>query len=338
MREIHLLNPMANAFGGSERRTLALADLLQGHAKVRIWSFGAADPRLHSKTPATPVDVSKLRFPREGTLVVVGCYFEIPAWVSVMRPERVILVYNIPHVSQLHHAAYVLQAYGHRNVEVVAASKALAKQAAELGCQVAGVEPSWIDLTRFQPAPMNAARPFTVGRHSRDVGDKFHSEDGKLFQAIAEKAVVRIMGGTLLKDAVNGSPRIELLPAGTFSSEGFLHGIDAFVYRTSENWNEAWGRVVAEAMACGLPVVVDRRVGMVEALSPGVDALVFESTAEALALVESLRTDSQRRAKLGSAARQTAERLFGAEARRDWVRYYAQGKPLRSSAAEAQGV
>lgn len=326
MREFHLLNPMENAYGGSERRTLALADLLGPHSEVKIWCLKRPDPNLRSRWPMAAADISKLRFPKGGTLVVVGCYFELPTWLSVMRPERTIVVFNIPYVQQLAHTLYVLNAFGIGRIEVVAANQVLAKVARELGADVLGVEPSWIDLKAFAPAKCARNGPFTVGRHSRDVADKFHSEDPRLFQTLSKSGVaLKIMGGQVLRPLLNGDDSIELLPVGSKRPEAFLQGLDAFLYRTSEAWQEAWGRVVAEAMASGLPTVLDSRVGFVEALSPGEDALVFESTEDAIDQIQALRSDAELRAKLGARARATVERILGPEARRKWIDAYIRG-------------
>ena len=82
----------------------------------------------------------------------------------------------------------------------------------------------------------------------------------------------------------------------------FLRSLDCFVYRTSSRWFEAYGRVVMEAMATGLPVVVGARGGYVEQLRDGVSGIVVSSTDEAIARVLVLASDRDRAAAIGAAA------------------------------------
>lgn len=322
MRDVHLINPFENAFGGSERRTLSLAGLLQGKCNLKVWSLQKPDFRLKTDASITPVDVSKLRFPKGGTLVFVGSYFEVPTWVSVARPERVILVYNIPYPPHVQGNLYVLRAYGIPRIDVVVAGQSLAEHVRPLGCEP-NFEPSWIDIRRFSPSKARPDRPFTVGRLSRDVVDKFHHEDPKLFRELAEAGVkVRLMGATCIANPIGPHPNLEVLPAGAMPAEKFLSTIDALVYRTSTQWTEAWGRVVGEAMAMGMPVILEDRIGFCEVLTHDKDALIFRSTSESMEHVLALRADPARAEALGEAARQTVLRLYGPEAQRRIVEFY----------------
>lgn len=322
MRDVHLLNPFENAFGGSERRTLSLAGLLKGKCNLKVWSLDKPDVRLKTEVPITPVDVSKLRFPKGGTMVFVGSYFEIPAWVSVARPERVILIYNIPYPPHVQRNLYVLRAFGIPRIDVLVAGQSLGEHVRPLGYEPI-FEPSWIDIRRFTPSKVRPDRPFTVGRLSRDVVDKFHHEDPKLFRELAESGVnVRLMGATCIANPIGPNPNLEIFPAGAIAAEKFLASLDALVYRTSTQWTEAWGRVVGEAMAMGLPVIVEDRVGFCEVLSHDKDALIFHSTAEAKEQVQALRGDPARAEAIGDAARQTVLKLYGPDAQRRIVEFY----------------
>lgn len=77
---------------------------------------------------------------------------------------------------------------------------------------------------------------------------------------------------------------------------------------------EPFGLTVAEAMACGRPVLVSKGGGAAELLTDGVDAhCVTPNSAEELArAVRRLVEDPELRSRLGTAARRTAEATFDA--------------------------
>ncbi|MDQ7780500.1 MAG: glycosyltransferase family 4 protein, partial [Planctomycetota bacterium] len=87
--------------------------------------------------------------------------------------------------------------------------------------------------------------------------------------------------------------------------EEFYAAADVFILPTLY---EPFGSVVLEAMASGLPCIVSSTSGAAEILSHGVDSLVAQdptSSPELAHLVELLR-DAETRARIGTAARQTA--------------------------------
>lgn len=333
MRAIHIINPFENAFGGSEQRALALAGLLKDAGEVKLWSTSRPDPRLRSPLPIVPADIAKARFPRSGTFIFVGAYFPAPMWVSVAKPERAILVYNVPFAPHLRENLRILQAYEVPRIDVVVAAPSLAPHVEELGLKPV-FEPSWIDLKRFAVKGERPDRPFTIGRLSRDVPEKFHEEDAALFRTLADRDVrVRLMGATCLRRALGGHPNIEILPSGALPAERFLAGIDAFVYRTNPAWKEAWGRVVGEAIASGTPVVLDHRIGFLEALENEKSALVFQTTEQAIANVERLRESPSLAFELQAGALRALRRLYGPEQKRAMIEFYLAGK--RNSALPA---
>jgi UDP-glucose:tetrahydrobiopterin glucosyltransferase len=73
------------------------------------------------------------------------------------------------------------------------------------------------------------------------------------------------------------------VPAGTLQWRGFLPtaALQAQLGRcqallNTPKWNEAYGNVVVEAMACGVPVVAYRRGGPGELVQPGLNGLLVE--------------------------------------------------------------
>lgn len=84
---------------------------------------------------------------------------------------------------------------------------------------------------------------------------------------------------------------------------------DAFVLPTPY---DAFGMVVSEAMACGLPVVVSRNAGASELIQHGVNGLLLSdlrNVEELAGHMRSLQKDRGWAAQLGSAARQSVESL-----------------------------
>ena len=115
---------------------------------------------------------------------------------------------------------------------------------------------------------------------------------------------------------------VTLLPMGAQEAHLFLQGLDCFFYRTSEEWLEPWGRIVPEAMACGLPVVCHNRGGYAEIIEHGRNGFLFESQQEALEILLGLKEDPTLREQIGKAARKTAEELFSRAVRSEIVEFY----------------
>jgi glycosyltransferase involved in cell wall biosynthesis len=84
---------------------------------------------------------------------------------------------------------------------------------------------------------------------------------------------------------------------------------DAFLFPSPY---DAFGMVVSEAMACGLPVVVSREAGASELIEHGVNGMLLNdhnSTTELAGHMRSLQADSAWAAGLGCLGRKTVEQL-----------------------------
>lgn len=94
------------------------------------------------------------------------------------------------------------------------------------------------------------------------------------------------------------------------ASDAALRALDIVVHASTEP--EPFGLVIAEAMACGRAVVAADAGGAREIVSPGVDALVHVpgDAASLAAQIGTLAADPELRARLGRAARRTAETRF----------------------------
>jgi glycosyltransferase involved in cell wall biosynthesis len=81
-------------------------------------------------------------------------------------------------------------------------------------------------------------------------------------------------------------------------------------------WPETFGRVAAEAQACGVPVIVTAAGGLVEALLPGRTGLLLDSQPTSVSLghaVESLARDPALRLRMGIAGVEFVRSHFGAQ-------------------------
>ena len=96
------------------------------------------------------------------------------------------------------------------------------------------------------------------------------------------------------------------VPAGTVEWKGFLPTaqLQAQLGRcraliNTPKWNEAYGNVVVEAMACGVPVLAYRRGGPAELVQPGLNGLLVEpddvaALVRAVAQVDTIRREDCR--------------------------------------------
>jgi glycosyltransferase involved in cell wall biosynthesis len=319
--QIHLVNPLQD-YTGSPQRTLHLFDALKDHAEVCLWSEHKVAPEIAQRYPVKRIAAWRFEFPKAGTLIIVGS-LSLGPWIHHARPRRTILVQNSTYMTpgRFRQRLRYISNGGRREVEVMYASE-LTKRLA--GNYPGYVQPSLIDLDRFVPAPSKESSAFTVGRLSRADPLKHHPEDGALYRRLVGKGCrVRIMGPSPgLEAELGGIKSITLLPMFAEEAHLFLQGLDCFFYRTSEEYLEASGRVITEAMACGLPVVCHESGGYAEWIEHGRNGFLFESQQEALEILLGLKEDPALRERVGREARRTAEELFSETVRSEIVEFY----------------
>ena len=92
--------------------------------------------------------------------------------------------------------------------------------------------------------------------------------------------------------------------------EAAMRALDIVVHASTEP--EPFGLVIAEAMACGRPVIVSNAGGAAELIQDRIDALTHSpgDAAELARRIHELATDAELRNQLGTKARQTAEQRF----------------------------
>lgn len=130
------------------------------------------------------------------------------------------------------------------------------------------------------------------------VGDSIYHTDASQYSREELHAQAEALG---LGDTVGFTGKVDDVPA-------VLRALDIAVHASIEP--EPFGLVIAEAMACGRPVVVSRAGGAAEIAQGGA---VFHEPGNSAALADRLRelaSDPARRAALGTEGREAALRLF----------------------------
>ena len=320
---IHLVNPLANPFGGSERRTLNYFALLSPRADVTLWALKEPHHEF-SHLPFRRLDRAGRNLPEGGTVVLVGIYgvWTGAPWLRRIRPDRLIIVYNTPEFVKLHKLLDLVFRTGLRQPELVFPSETHRVSARLPGF----VDWGLYDFERFRPTQRvpHSAR-FTVGRLSRDTRDKHHPQDVRLYRHLAKRGMkIRLMGASIFRERLRDCEPIEFLETGQIEAGDFLRSLDAFVYRTHPTWSEAAGRVVVEAMACALPVVVGRAGGYGELIEHGKDGFLFDTHIEAEKYLDTLRADPALARGIGAAARATVVDRFGHEHMERVCRFFLQ--------------
>lgn len=326
-KKIHLINPMTHV-GGAQMRVVGLYNMLKEVADVSVWTeWDNPDPALASAIPIRRLKPRRGQFPLTGTLVFAGFFFPVGrwAWLSPAR-RRIILCNTMPHAAKPFFANMRkrVSCFGMRPTEVAYAGIEVAHAIGLPG----PILPSPIDLARFTPRDETPAKSgFHVGRMSRDVLDKHHEGAPTLYRRLTSVGcTVRIIGGTILRQWIPDPPDgLELLPFCAEDAATFMRGLDCFLYRSSDNVFETFGRVIFEAMACGLPVVAHRRGGYSYFLRDGQDALLFDTDEEAFSLVMRLKTDTALRARIGRNARKRVEEMFSPSSSAAMTRYFLAG-------------
>lgn len=291
--------------------------LLSKRVDVELWTECEPDPVLQQRWPIRRVDSPRGAFPRAADLVFVGAP-RFGRWLRQADAGRVTLIYNSDTPTRLARRLRKLEKIPKRELRLVFASQRLADSVPYEGI----VQLSPIDLDRFRPAERTWS-DLRVGRMSRDERFKHGDSDPELYRRLVkENVTVRVRGGVCLKDELEGTPQVELLPACPREPEEFLRELDVFFYRTSRDWFEASARVVVEALASGLPVVAHHRGGYVEYVHHGENGLLFQTDDEAFEHVLALRDDPARLAAMKRTARASAEALYSDEALSEIVDFY----------------
>ncbi|MEC7945979.1 MAG: glycosyltransferase family 4 protein [Myxococcota bacterium] len=165
----------------------------------------------------------------------------------------------------------------------------------------------------FFDVEVDQSAPPTVGRHARPIRTKISPDFFELYEAIRVPDLqVRVLGypPELLERYASVRGRLEktywFLPFNSMDVTTFLRFVQVYVYRTHPGFTEACGISVGEAMAAGIPPVVDARGGLTSLVSHGKTGFLAPTLDAFQAPVERLLEDRTFRIDIGRAARQWA--------------------------------
>lgn len=180
-----------------------------------------------------------------------------------------------------------------------------------------GIDP---ELYTLQSLSANPGRPFTICYAGRLVSEKgAHLLIQACAQLQGDFRLVMVGSGPqresliqLAKDCSLGDKFVirPWLPSTEFPN--FLHTVDvlALASVSQPNWKEQFGRVLVEAMACGIPVI-GSTCGEIPNVIGDAGLLVPQNDVPALAnALRRLQTDSTLRAQLATQGRQRALDCF----------------------------
>ena len=310
----HLVGYFSDPHAGAERELLSLAQgLASAGSAVSLWSVVAPHP-VFAQQGVRAVQAFAGQFPRKGVLLWGGPHVPPGLWLKYGGFDRVIIQCNLAAWDRLFALIEVFREAGAPEPELVFVSRALQLTSGLPGRVIHSPMDIGALLRAGAARGMRQAGPLTVGRVSRDAPDKHHPQDPMLYRMLAAQGWrVRILGGTCLAGELEGVAGVELLPAGAEDVADFYQSLDVFFYRTGSTV-EAYGRVIAEAMASGLPVVVGRHGGYAEILAGGAQGFLVNSQEEAWDALQVLRDDASLRMRMGKAAMKQADRLHGTAA------------------------
>jgi glycosyltransferase involved in cell wall biosynthesis len=193
-----------------------------------------------------------------------------------------------------------------------------------------------VDLDQFHPAHREKWRGPVRGELGLGGDDLVALYVGDLkkgaapaLEAVARNPAVRLVlvsssrpeAWRALADRLNLGERAIFCPE-TKSIHRYYAAADLFLFPT---FHDAFGMVITEAMAAGLPVITSRSAGAAELIEPGREGLVVEEAWDVPQLAEALgrlAADPAARLAMGKAARQKVERYTWDRAAEETLRVY----------------
>lgn len=175
-------------------------------------------------------------------------------------------------------------------------------------------EEDWVNIINIEEWKRSSHQvqgsPIRIGRHSRDQYVKWpeSSDVLKMLYPEDDRFSIHVLGGAQAPAEVLGRlPNNWVVHEfGSVHPAEFLKDLDFYVYYTHSDWIEAFGRVMFEAMAVGVPVVIDPKYRPL--FGP---AAIYAEAAEAEQTVLALANDPLAYQRQVETATQYVQERFG---------------------------
>ncbi|WP_424929242.1 FkbM family methyltransferase [Amaricoccus tamworthensis] len=194
-----------------------------------------------------------------------------------------------------------------------------------------------VDEWKRSAEPKNPKGRIRICRHSRDQYVKWPSDRETLLKIYPDdpEFEIHVLGGAKTPREVLGGrlpSNWKVTEFGKKDPAEFLRNFDVFVYYTHPDWIESFGRVIFEAMAVGLPVVLPP---VYKPLFQ--DAAVYAEPHEVIGKVRELMGNDVLRARQVARALELVEHRFGYQSHANRVGAII-GRELTTSPGDIEGA
>jgi len=172
----------------------------------------------------------------------------------------------------------------------------------------------WVNIINAQQWKRNSRPPLgekvRIGRHSRDDFVKWPYNKKTLLSIYPDKDEyeVHLLGGAETPKRILGyiPENWRLTDFNEVHPKDFLSQLDVFVYYTHPNWVESFDRVIIEAMATGVPVILPHNYRQLFQ-----DAAIYAEPSQVKEKIDNLMENTEYYKRQVETAFQFVERHFG---------------------------
>ena len=278
------------------RRLIALLEPLH----PVVWPSRREDAATACGTAVAP-------FPAEGVQIWVGVDAPIASWLEKSHPQRTLVFAQCAPPSCWLEMLRALAVDGARPLELIVDSRAKARRFGG-GHQVVPIP---LDVTQFDVSPSHESAEFVVGNVAQNGREIRSARAGSLQEQVATSGIrLDVYDPGRFRNALGAMRNVRCFSRRDKSLAQFLAPLSCYLYCCETWWEEGLGRDLFGAMALGIPVLCPRASVHAEYIDDGVDGILYDDDAGALEALASLRNNPVRRTAMGTAARETARRIF----------------------------